>query len=125
MKVKRLKNRSLAIESLRYRRNTKWILGSDHLKGGSRWQSCRTREDRPRISNGSERQKGGPEGRRARTGENGVIAAERATDGTVKVRKREIEEDGAGTMDFFQKFKPAGVIDNRSCELLLPNSFRG
>lgn len=39
MKVKRLKNRSPAIES--FRTGTKWILESDHLGGSSRWWSER------------------------------------------------------------------------------------
>lgn len=50
----------------------------------------------------------------------------RSGERTVKVGKREIEEDGwDGLWGLFWKFKPAGVIDNRSCELLLPDSFRG
>lgn len=58
MKVKRLKNRSLAIES--FRTGTKWILESDHLgvadAGARRVERAR---GRPRISNEGEDKKGG------------------------------------------------------------------
>lgn len=90
MKVKRLKNRSLAIES--FRTGTKWrILESDHLgvaDGEARRRaSGRTSERQAANIERGKRQKGRLRKERGNSdGRNG--------ERTVKVGKREIEEDG-------------------------------
>lgn len=56
MKVKRLKNRSLAIES--FRTGTKWILESDHL-GVADGEARQRARGRPRISNEEKDKKDG------------------------------------------------------------------
>lgn len=85
MKVKRLKNRFLAIES--FRTGTKWILESDRLGvadvGARRRAGGRQAADIER----EKRQKGRL--RKERGNSDG-----RSGERTVKVGKREIEEDG-------------------------------
>lgn len=85
MKVKRLKNRSLAIQS--FRAGTKWILESDHL-GVADGEARRRASERwaADIERGK-RQKG--RSRKERGNSDG-----RSGGRTVKVGKREIEEDG-------------------------------
>lgn len=89
MKVKRLKNRSLAIES--FRTGTKWILESDHLgvaDGGARRRASGRMSERQAANIEREkRQKGRL--RKERGNSDG-----RSSERTVKVGKREIEEDG-------------------------------